>query len=141
MKAVTLRPAAADEETEWLLRDTHLPRKEFRPLAERGRLLWITAGEEKAGVIRWGLFWDEIPFLNLLWLEPGRRRMGFGAKAMELWENARRAEGYRAVMTSSQADEEGQHFYRRLGYRDAGGLLPGIAGMEQAMEIFFMKGI
>ena len=54
MKAVTLRPAAADEEAEWLSWDAHLSRKEFRPLAERGRLLWITAGEEKAGVLRWG---------------------------------------------------------------------------------------
>ena len=141
MKTVALQPAGPDETAKWLTWDAHLPREEFRPLAERGRLLWISAGGEKAGVLRWGLFWDEIPFLNLLWLDPGYRRMGIGSQAVELWEAARRAEGHKAVMTSSQADEEGQHFYRKRGYRDTGGLLLGLPGMEQAMEIFFIKGI
>jgi hypothetical protein len=33
------------------------------------------------------------------------------------------------VLTSTQSDEDAQHFYRRLGYRDCGVLiLPGEAG-------------
>jgi ribosomal protein S18 acetylase RimI-like enzyme len=39
------------------------------------------------------------------------------------------AQGYRMVLTSTQSDEDAQHFYRRLGYRDCGVLvLPGEAG-------------
>ena len=43
--------------------------------------------------------------------------------------------GHRRVMTSTQANEDGQHFYRRLGYQDAGALLlPG-----EPLEIVFIK--
>ncbi|MMZ69276.1 hypothetical protein D1872_320840 [compost metagenome] len=31
--------------------------------------------------------------------------------------------GFELVMTSTQSNEEAQHFYRRLGYKDAGCLL------------------
>ena len=34
-----------------------------------------------------------------------------------------RAEGYSLVMTSTLSNETAQHFYRKLGYTDAGGLL------------------
>ena len=42
---------------------------------------------------------------------------------------------HKIVMTSSQSDEDGQHFYRKLGYIDAGSLvLP-----EEPLEVFFIK--
>ena len=68
MRKITLRPAVPGEEARWLFWDHHLPRERFRELTETGRALWICGGEEKAGLLRWGYFWDEIPFLNLIWL-------------------------------------------------------------------------
>ena len=44
-------------------------------------------------------------------------------------------------MTSTQVDEEAQHFYRKLGYQDAGGLVIRIPGYEQPMELFLVKDI
>lgn len=38
-------------------------------------------------------------------------------------------------MTSTQADEGSQHFYRKLGYKDAGCLILD----TQPSEIFFVK--
>ena len=32
------------------------------------------------------------------------------------------AHGYGMVLTSTQVDEDAQHFYRKLGYKDCGGL-------------------
>jgi len=32
--------------------------------------------------------------------------------------------GYGTAMTSTQANETSQHFYRKLGYRDMGGFTP-----------------
>jgi len=43
--------------------------------------------------------------------------------------------GYSVVLTSTQSNESAQHFYRRLGYRDAGGLLL----PEEPLEILFVK--
>lgn len=42
-------------------------------------------------------------------------------------------------MTSTQVDENAQHFYRKLGYQDAGGLLLNSPGFEQPMELFLVK--
>ena len=35
------------------------------------------------------------------------------------------------VMTSTQVDEEAQHFYRKLGYKDAGGFVVDIPGESE----------
>ncbi len=43
--------------------------------------------------------------------------------------------GFNMVMTSTQADEGAQHFYRKLGYQDAGCLLLD----TQPLEIFLTK--
>ena len=58
---------------------------------------------------------------------------------MALWEERLRAEGFRAAMTSTQADEEAQHFYRKLGYRDTGSLILTLPGLEQPTELILIK--
>ena len=48
-----------------------------------------------------------------------------------------RAAGHPLVMTSTQANEDAQSFYRRLGYEDVGGfLLPG-----EAYELILVKAL
>lgn len=37
--------------------------------------------------------------------------------------------------------EEAQHFYRKAGDQDAGGLVLTVPGYEQPMELFFVKAI
>lgn len=90
-----------------------------------------------AGWLRFGYFWDNTPFLNMIWLDAPYRQRGFGKQAMLHWENAMKQLGYSMVMTSTQADEQAQHFYRKLGYRDAGALLLD----TQPLEILLMKHI
>ena len=58
---------------------------------------------------------------------------------MQHWEEAMKKEGHRMVLTSTRADETAQHFYRKLGYKDCGGLLLEIPSYAQPMEIFFAK--
>ena len=57
------------------------------------------------------------------------------------WEEDMRALGYRAVMTSTQVNEDAQHFYRKLGYVDTGCLILNIPGYEQPMEMFMIKSL
>ena len=52
-----------------------------------------------------------------------------------------KSQGYGMIMTSTQVDEEAQHFYRKLGYKDCGGFVVDIPGFEQPMEMFMIKGI
>ena len=52
-----------------------------------------------------------------------------------------KSQGYDFILTSTRVDESAQHFYRKLGYKDCGGLLIDIPNYEQPMEIFLIKRI
>ena len=66
---------------------------------------------------------------------------GYGKALMVFWEEEMRRLGYKMLMTSTQVDEQAQHFYRKLGYQDAGGLLISIHEIQQPMELFLIKQI
>ena len=87
--------------------------------------------------LRWGLFWDEVPFMNMLHVDEERRRQGIGRLLVDAWESRCRETGHPRVLTSTLSNESAQHFYRKLGYQDAGCLrLP-----DEALEILFAKEI
>ena len=52
-----------------------------------------------------------------------------------------KAVGCGMVMTSTQVDEEAQHFYRKLGYKDADGFIIDVPGYEQPMEMIMIKAL
>ena len=79
---------------------------------------------ELAGWLRWNLFWDNTPFLNLLFLLESHRGKGYGRELMAHWEARMAGLGYNQVMTSTASDEYAQHFYARLGYTALGGFTP-----------------
>ena len=60
---------------------------------------------------------------------------------MEYWETDMKVQGYGMVLVSTQVDEEAQHFYRKLGYKDCGGFVIDISGYEQPMEMFMVKAV
>lgn len=45
------------------------------------------------------------------------------------------------LLTSTQVDEEAQYFYRKIGYKDCGGLIIDITQYRQSMELFLVKSI
>jgi hypothetical protein len=53
------------------------------------------------------------------------------------WEEHMRSQGYGQVLTSTRADEEAQHFYRHLNYRDAGVLLL----KDEPAELLLLKAL
>lgn len=88
------------------------------------------------GVLRYSLFWQTIPFLDLLYINDSYRNRGFGTKMMQKWENAMLASGYKYVMTSTQADEGACKFYEKLGYNKVGSFLP---PEQVADELIYLK--
>ena len=93
------------------------------------------------GTMRFNLIFDFIPFLSLMWLEEPYRYKGYGTKAMAHWENEMGAAGYKMVMISTQVDEDAQHFYRKLGYKDMGTIVMDIPPYEQPLEMFMGKAL
>jgi GNAT superfamily N-acetyltransferase len=113
-----------------------LPEAAFEEKVRRREAYVLLADDIPAGLLRYGLFWDNTPFCNLLFIDEAYRRRGFGTALMARWEADMRALGYDTVLTSTQADESAQHFYRKLGYRDCGGLVMEDGG---PMELILRK--
>lgn len=115
--------------------DTHLSRDDQAHLVSVNRVMVADVDGVLAGCLRWGMFWDEVPFMNFLWVVPGQRGHGIGSALVASWEQAQQAAGHAFVLTSTVSAESAQHFYRRLGYVDCGSLvLPG-----EATELILRK--
>ncbi|MCK6075059.1 GNAT family N-acetyltransferase [Paenibacillus silvae] len=98
-------------------------------------ILW--EGEARIGWMRYGYFWDNMPFMNMIWMEDPYRGRGLGRHVVQHWENEMKQKGFDIVMTSTQSDEQAQHFYRKMGYVDAGALLLD----NQPLEVILIKRI
>ena len=139
MKAIGIRPVRASDRDFWFSLDRHLPEAAFEEMVRDGRGYVLLEDGEPAGLMRWNLFWDMIPFCTLLFVAEDRRGRGLGRALMARWEADMKALGHGMVLTSTQVDETAQHFYRKLGYRDCGGLTLDIPGYGQPMELFMAK--
>jgi len=95
----------------------------------------VQENNETVGWLRYNFFWDNVPFINMLFLLEQYRRKGIVKKLVHYWEEKMKGQGYKNVLTSTRSDEEGQHFYRKLGYMEIGG----IKYLDEPMEIFFYK--
>ena len=110
-ETLEIRYVRPEDKAFWYSLDRHLPEAEFdkKTAGQRGYVL--LAEGQRAGILRYNLFWDNTPFCTLLYIDPRFQR------------------------------KEAQHFYRKLGYKDCGGLVVDIPGYEQPMELFLAKGI
>ncbi|CAM2957766.1 GNAT family N-acetyltransferase [Hathewaya histolytica] len=87
------------------------------------------------GWLRYSYFWDNTPFMNMLYIDENYRYKGIGKDIVEFWHNEMKSKGYDLVMTSTLSNELAQHFYRKLGYKDSGSLLL----ENEPLEIIFTK--
>lgn len=125
----------------WFTLDRHLSEDAFLYKVEQRMGYILRAENEPIALLRYSLFWDSIPFCNLLYVKETMQRQGYGRSLMEHWESDMKARGYDLVMTSTQTDEEAQHFYRALGYQDCGSLILPFPGYEQPAELIMAKQI
>ena len=112
----------------------------MRKIRDR-RCYILYENETRIGVMRYNLIFDFTPFVTLIYLDEPHRGKGYGALAMARWEGEMRSLGYKMVMTSTQVDEDAQHFYRKLGYKDMGAIVIDIPPYEQPLEMFMGKGL
>jgi ribosomal protein S18 acetylase RimI-like enzyme len=73
--------------------------------------------------------------MNKIFLLEEYRRKGIGRKLVNYWEEKMKEQDYQNVLTSTQSNEEAQHFYRKIGYTETGS----IKYLEEPLEIIFYK--
>lgn len=123
----------------WFTLDKHLSEQEFENKVRDKQGYVIFDNNTRVGLLRYNLFWDNIPFCTMLFVEFSSQKKGFGSKLMSFWEEDMKKKGYGMVLTSTQVNETAQHFYRKLGYKDCGGVILDVPGYEQPMEMFLSK--
>lgn len=123
----------------WYQLDKHLSETEFEKKIRDKQGYVIFDDGKPIGLLRYNLFWDNTPFCTMLFIEGSKQKKGYGKALMQLWEEDMRKQGYGMIMTSTQVDEDAQHFYRKMGYKECGGFTIDIPGYEQPMEMIMSK--
>ena len=136
-----IRSVTIADSTFWFTLDKHIAESEFALKVRDCRGYVIFDGDEPVGVLRYNLFGDTIPFLTLIHLKGSHRTKGFGRSAVLFWEAQMRTLGHKMVMTSTQVDEQAQHFYRKLGYIDRGCLFLDNTPLDQPQEMLMIKNL
>ncbi len=136
-----IRLIAEKDKAFWYSLDRHLPEAEFHNKLAEKRGYIILDDEKPIGLLRYNMFWDNTPFLTLIYIDFAYHKKGYGRKAMEYWEKEMSEQGFKLLMTSTQVDENAQNFYRKLGYKDCGCLVLDLPGFEQPLEMFMIKAI
>ena len=134
-----IRQVEKQDKEAWYAFDKHLPESVFDEKVRCGQGYVYIEDEKIIGLLRYNLFWDNTPFCTLLYIDDEHRKKGYGKLLMEHWEREMTSRGYGMLMTSTQVDEEAQHFYRKLGYKDCGGFVVDVPGYEQPMEMLMIK--
>ena len=141
IKMLHIRYVQQEDKAFWYSLDRHLPEAEFESKVSGKRGYVLLEDDVPIGLLRYNLFWDNTPFCTMLFVHWDHQKKGCGRMLMDHWEQDMKAQGYGMLLTSTQVDEEAQHFYRKLGYKDCGGFVPDVPGYEQPMELFLVKGI
>ncbi len=117
--------------------DSHISEEELINAINLKRVLVMFENNKFLGWLRYNLFWDNIPFMNMLYFLEDERNKGNGSKMISFWEKEMKDKGYKFVMTSTLSNEQAQFFYRKHDYIDIGSLiLP-----QEPLEIIFYKNI
>jgi len=87
------------------------------------------------GILRFSWFWDYLPFINYLWVEEGFRHEQRASRMIQKLEEITEGKNYQTILTSTQADETAQNFYRKIGFEDAGGFTM----HDQPFELIMIK--
>ena len=117
--------------------DTHIQTAQLQLSINEGRVLIAEENASFAGWLRYNLFWDSIPFINMLYFLESYRNKGWGREILRFFEQEMVKKGYKKILTSTLSSERAQFFYRKNGYMVCGSLiLP-----DEPLEIILMKEI
>lgn len=117
--------------------DKHISTDVIQKKIERKEIVVLLIKDEIIGWLRYSMFWDEHPFMNMLYIHERQRENGYGNQLLSFWEEKMIENGFSTLMLSTLSSEKAQHFYRNNGYKDIGGfLMP-----HEPLEIIMIKEI
>lgn len=94
----------------WMKLDSHLSTSEFTNKVKSKMGYVLTLDKKVIGILRYNLFWDNIPFCTLLFIDPTFQLRGYGRRLLKHWEDDMKSKEYGTLLTSIQVDESSQLF-------------------------------
>ena len=80
MTLVEIRYMQTEDEPFWYSLDRHLPKEEFPNKVRDKRGYVLSENQNPVGVLRYNLFWDNVPFCTLLFVDCNYHGKGYGKK-------------------------------------------------------------
>lgn len=118
--------------------DRHISKEVIKTKLKEKEILIVKDEDSKIiGWLRYNYFWDNTPFMNMLYINENYRSIGIGKELVRFWESEMKDKGFELSMTSTLSNEGAQNFYRKLGYKDSGSLLL----ENEPLEIIFTRKI
>ena len=130
-----IRTAKMDDFEVLLKYDKHIKEDILKRKIENSTVIVAYSEDSFLGWLRFNYFWDEIPFMNMLFVLDDYRGKGIGSAMTSYWEDTISSQGHTECLLSTLANETSQVFYRRRGYKDIGGFV--LEG--EPMEIIMTK--
>lgn len=116
-----IRYATLDDVNIILPHDKHISKDELQNAINLKRVLLSVEDNQFIGWLRYNLFWDSIPFMNMLYILDNYQNKGYGTALINYWEQEMRSLNYNFLLTSTVEKENAKYFYQKLGYQTIGG--------------------
>jgi len=140
MDAVCIRIADMNDAEIISKHEQHMTKAVIKDKISRNEIFVAYDDNAFIGWLRYGLLYDIVPFMYMLEMLPEYRNKGLGKRLVLFWEDSMHEQGHRMVMTSTQQNEDAQHFYNVLGYAAVGGFIQTYdAVTEDSYEIILSK--
>ena len=107
---IEIRYVTLDDQPFWYGLDKHLPENEFKKKVRDKQGYVLLEDNIPIGILRFNLFWDNIPFCTMLFIDQNHPSKGLGKLLMDYWEKDMKAKGYDMVLTSTRVDEKHSTF-------------------------------
>ena len=118
--------------------DRHIAPKRLKTVISEGRMFVLERDDNIIGVLRYSLFWESIPFLDLIFIDAAYQKHGYGRAFMAFWESEMKQAGFCFCLASTQEDETAKYFYETIGYMKTGAFLP---PKQKAKELIYQKAL
>ena len=137
---MNVRPAD-ERDFPWLVRnDRHVPDPWISRCIVHGEYLVCERENVRIGFLRHSLFWGTIPYMDMIVVFPGHRRIGAGTALFDAWRTRMEEGGAAILMTSAETDETPSlAWHRRNGFEECGSLTFGRLGVPP--ETFLVRNL
>lgn len=84
---------ALPEDLDYLVEKDHIDGDMIGEKIARQEFIVARQDDRRVGFLRYNYFWDDVPFMNLLWVRGDLRSRGFGTQLISFWEEEMRKLG------------------------------------------------